>query len=322
MSNSEQQPRGVIYDVGYRPYEGAYRGRIAAMASMAWDDFKRGLGVKRTWKYKIWIYLLLLFEIGIGLFFLLTGQFVEQVVEATGVPEALVGEVFEIFRFSQFYDMSTSIIWFLCALVAPFLLCNDRKFNVYQLYLSRPIHSYDYLIAKAAAIFGILAMIVIVPGVLIFAGNLILAEDPMAYFGDNNAILLAMLGSGAVICFFYTSYSMAISSLTTSRSYAIGFILGLVILAGVLQGTLIFVVQDQWVQLFQFTDSVLRVNEFIFHGSIPYIDPSVAQQGPSIAQGVIEAGRPMDAWIYFVEVGAVILISWAIVLFSYRREIK
>jgi hypothetical protein len=308
MSNNEE-PRGVVYDVGYRPYEGEYKGRLSALSSLAWDDFKYALGVKRSWKYKVGIFLLAFFQISISLFFF----FADYVFGL--FPEITSGELaqlMEFFTISSFYEASVLVFLILGALAAPSLMCNDRKFNVYPLYMARPIFQYDYLLAKASSIFGLMAVFVVIPGLLLFLGRVALAEAPIDYLAANLNTLVALFFSGVVICLFYTAYSMGISSMTTTRGYAIGIIIGLAFLAGFLAQIFYVQTQQTLVLLIDFQDSIFRVSEFIFNGDLRTIEFGEGSDAVRVP--------PLSIGTYLSESLAVVGLSIFIIWNSFMRE--
>lgn len=297
--------RGVIYDVGYRPYEGPYLGRVRALLSFIWDDLKRGIGVKKSWKYKLVIISLWIIELGVFFFYLLTSQVADVIGPET--PQTLRNP------YSGFYESSAFIILFLSALIAPNLLCDDRRYRVYPLYLARPIYDYDYLLAKGGAIFGILALVTIGPALLLFFGKTFLASDAIDYLRQHLGDLGALLASGVLIALFYTSFSMGISSLTTSRLYAAGAMIGIIQLSDFVSGFIALVRQDSWVMLGSIGDLVLRVKDGLFFGVLSPIDIEVEQ--------AIHL-EPLSPWVYLIATLVVMTLSGLIVWLSYRREVR
>lgn len=299
---AEEKPKGVIYDLGYRPYEGRYLGRAYAIASLMWDDLRRALGVKKGWKYRALIIILLMVELGIFFFYLLTSELAD-VFQGSAMPKSL------LHPYSAFYETSALVLLFLSALVAPQLLCDDRRYRVYPLYLARPIYTYDYLLAKGAAAWGVLAGVLIGPELLLFLGKAFLATDALKYLSQHQRDLGALVASGLVISFFYASLSLGISSLTASRLYATGAIIGVIFLAGLVSAILLFRVREPWVMLLDVGDLPLRVKDALF-GTLSPIP---------LDFGSID---PLDPWVYGAATAGLIALSWGIVWLSYRREVR
>jgi len=301
---ADEKPKGVIYDVGYRPYEGRYLGRVYAIGSLVWDDLKRALGVKRSWKYKALIILLLIAELGIFFFYLLTSELADVFGRGPGVPASL------LHPYSAFYETSAFVLLFLSALIAPQLLCDDRRYRVYPLYLARPIYVYDYLLAKGAAAWGVLAAVLVGPALLLFLGKTFLAADPLSYLREHQGDLGALAASGLLISFFYTSLALGISSLTASRLYATGAIIVVIFLAGLVSAIFLFAVREPWVMLLDIGDLPLRVKDALF-GTLSPI--------PIEFERSIER---FDPWVYWAATLGLVALSWAIVWLSYRREVR
>ncbi len=310
-----EQPQGVIYDVGYRPYEGRYLGRAAALAALIWEDVKRALGVRKSWKYKLLIFAVLLIELGVFLFYLLMSQLAD-LFGGPGVPASLLSP------FSGFYEGVSLPVLLLSALIVPDLLCDDRRYRVYPLYLARPIHSYDYLLAKGIAAFGMLTLMTLGPALLLYLGKTLLAPDALAYLSAHRRDLWALLASGPLIALFYASFALGISSLTASRGYAAGAIIGIVFLLGLVSGTLLFTLQAQWALLLDVGDLVMRVKDALFGTLSPLelVQETVVRDGVVREEGVrIE---PYPSWVYGAATLATMTLSWAVAWLSYRREAR
>jgi ABC-2 type transport system permease protein len=300
-----EKSAGMIYDVGYRPYDGRYLGRAYALATLIWEDLKRSLGIKKSWKYRLAVIALLIIELGIFLFYLLTSRVAEVI--GPGVPPMLLNP------YSGFYEASGWIFLFLSALVAPQLLCDDRRDRVYPLYLARPIHAYDYLLAKGGAIFATLALVTMGPALLLFLGKVLLASDALAYFTAHGRDLVALLVSGAILSLFYTSFSMGISSLTTSRLYAAGAIIGTIKLSGFVAVFIAFTQREPWALLGDLGGVGMRVKDWLFFGSLAPLEVEVEQTMIRL--------DPLSPWAYVATISVVMALSWAMIWLSYRREV-
>lgn len=313
--SNQGQPQGVIYDVGYRPYEGRTLGRAAALGALVWEDVKRALGVRKSWKYKVLIFAVLLIELGIFLFNLLVSQLTEA-FRGPGMPATFLNP------FSGFYESVSLPVLLLSALIVPELLVGDRRYRVYPLYLARPIHSYDYLLAKGIAAFGMLTLMTLGPALLLYLGKAFLAPDAAAYLGAHRRDLWALLASGPLIALFYASFALGVSSLTASRAYATGAIVGIVFLLSLVSGTLLFTLRAQWALLLDLGDLVLRVKDALFGTLSPLeiMRETVVRDGVVREEGVrIE---PYSPWVYGAATLAVTALSWAVAWVSYRREAR
>jgi ABC-type transport system involved in multi-copper enzyme maturation permease subunit len=314
LQGQTQGPQGAIYDLGYRPYEGPYCGRAYALWSLLWDDTKRALGVKKSWKYKLIVLLLLLGELGIFFFYLLTSELVERI--GPGVPATLLNP------YSAFYEGAALIVWLLSALVVPDLICNDRRYRVYPLYVARPIYSYDYLLAKGLAAVGILTVFLVGPALLLFLGKAFLARDALQYISGHQRDLFALLIAGPLLGLFYGSFALGISSLTSSRGYAAGAILGVLLLSGLVSGLLLFTIHERWALLVDVGDYALRLKDALF-GTL---EPITIFQETSVQDEIVRESavqfEPFSPWVYGLGTLAVVTLSWAVAWVSFRREAR
>lgn len=303
------RPRGEIYHVGYRPYQGPYHGRGRALLGIVWDDLKRVLGVKASGTYKLIVFVLIAAELLVFFFFLLTSQLTDVI--GTGAPAALRSP------FNAFYETQTLVLLFMSALFVPQLLCDDRRYRVYPLYLARPIHAYDYLLSKGGTAFGLLTVLTLGPALLLFLGKAFLAQDTVGYLGAHARDLWALLVVGPLIALYYASFALAVSSLTTGRGYAAGAIIGIAFLSGIVSTAIFTVTQDAWMSLINFDEAVLKVKEWLFFGRLtPVQIPAIVDEAGTIIY------HPLSPWIYLAVTVGIIAISWVVVGLSYRREMR
>ncbi len=128
-------------------------------------------------------------------------------------------EFFQKFLFRIYPFPSTFIV----ALVAVFggsgLIATDLKNNVLSLYLSKPISWIDYLMGKFAAIGILLACLTLVPGLLLFLEQALLAGT--AFLKDNYWVPFSIIVYSVVIILSTGLLILLFSSLTTNSRYAI-----------------------------------------------------------------------------------------------------
>ncbi|MDW8329581.1 MAG: hypothetical protein RML48_06345 [Candidatus Bipolaricaulota bacterium] len=298
-------PKGVIYDRGYRRYEGAYRGRGYAIWSLLSADFGRALGIKKGLWYRVflWLFFLIITVQTVFVFFVtLVTERVPQTPSAFSHP------------YSFLFDLMSTILWFLSAMVAPDLLTNDRKFKALQLYLVRPIELYDYLLAKAGALFGLLMVAALVPQLGLFAAKAFTAEDAVAYVAHHTRDLGALILSSGLYALFYTVFAMAISSLTTRRGLATGAIIALPFFLGLGAALILVLTQSQYFQLLDLDSLPAGLKSALFGVSYGAQNVQITFGDRSFSL------EPLDWSIYLLAYSAVIAFSLSVVLFSYAKE--
>ncbi|MYK18144.1 ABC transporter permease subunit [Candidatus Poribacteria bacterium] len=142
--------------------------------------------------------------------------------QVPGVEFAFIkvdSEFFQKFLFRIYPFPSTFIV----ALVAVFggsgLIATDLKNNTLSLYLSKPISWIDYLMGKFAAIGILLACLTLVPGLLLFLEQSLLAGT--AFLKDNYWVPFSIIAYSVIIILSTGLLILVFSSLTTNARYAI-----------------------------------------------------------------------------------------------------
>jgi len=308
---STGQRRGQIYDVGYRPFKDSYQGRGVALAALIWDDMKRALGVKQSGRYKVILISLVAIEAAL----LATQVFSSQLMESMATQQGVSGVPFN--PFSSLLGSIQLILIFMSALAAPMLICTDRAYGVYPLYLSRPIHAYDYLLAKGAAVFGVLLLFTLGPGLILLGAKVVLAGEPLNYLTNHLRDAGALLASSVLMAMFISSLAMAVSSLTTSRGYAAGGLIGGLMLLSFVPSLLFLITQNAWFSLVDVSSAATYVKDALF-GTLQSVQAPINIGEESSTVNF----EPLSAWIYLAETLALIAVSWAVIWGRYRREVR
>ncbi len=115
---------------------------------------------------------------------------------------------------------------FLIALIAIFsgsgLIATDLKNNTLALYLSKPISWIDYLIGKFAVIGILLGFLTVVPGLLLFLEQALLAD--VSFLKENYWVPFPIIAYSALLILSASLLMLFFSSLTSNPRYAtIGF---------------------------------------------------------------------------------------------------
>ena len=201
-----------IFDLGFQPYEGERRGRWARRRAIWRDGTRTSLGLGRGTGAKIAPWLL----IGLSL--------VPMVVLV--VLAAFLGSVpthpddFELPSYAEYFDFAVLPLGLFAAVVAPLLLCPDRRDGVLSLYAARPITPRDYTGSRWAAFFTVAAVVTCAPEAILFAWNALDARETGPWLTDNWDTPLRFLLAGATVAAVYTTLTLFVSSFTTRRAYA------------------------------------------------------------------------------------------------------
>lgn len=152
---------GAVFDLGYKPYEGDRLGRSGAIRAIAKDGMRRVLGIRRKARKKVYPWSLVVLAVlpavvFIGLAFTLSSF--------TPDAESPFG------GYAEYIGLTGAIVLLFVALAAPELLIPDREEGVLAVYSSRPMTAWDYVGARAGALFAVVASFVLVPNLLMYIG--------------------------------------------------------------------------------------------------------------------------------------------------------
>jgi ABC-2 type transport system permease protein len=220
---------GAVYDRGYRPYEGARGRRGAATLALFKASVRRALGLRRSWRQKIAPFVLLgvvtipaIVNVGIG-----------YITRDQGL-----GDRVDIITYREYVGVSSALLLFV-ALVAPDVICPDRRHHVLPLMFSRPMTGVDYVVAKVGAIAAIVFAFSFLPQVVLFVGNMLVSDSALDYFTGHLDVLWKVPASVAVMAVYYSVISVAIASLTDRRIVAGSSIIGLLLVTSIAAGIMV-----------------------------------------------------------------------------------
>ncbi len=219
---------GAVYDRGYRPYEGVRGLRGAATFALYKASIRRALGLRRSWRQKFAPFVLL-------------GIVTIPAIVNVGVGYVTRNEVLdrvEIITYRDYVGVSSALLLFV-AVVAPDVICPDRRQHVLPLMFARPLTGFDYVVAKVGAIVTILFAFSFLPQVVLFVGNMLVSDSAFDYFTDHLDILWKVPLAVAVLAVYYGVIGVAIASLTDRRIVAGAAVIGLFLLTSITSGILV-----------------------------------------------------------------------------------
>ena len=224
------ESRGEVFDLGYRHYDGPREGRMRARKALWENGLRTALGLGRGSRAKILPVLLLVAAIVPAVVLALVASQVDEVVG----PGAEV----DIPSHGDYYQIISIILLLFSAVIAPELLCPDRREGVIYLYLVRPLTTTDYVAGRWLAFLSITLVVVYSGQVILFIGFILAATEPFEYLRDNWLDIPRFVAAGLVVGLFTTTLPMAISAFTTRRAYAAAFVIGLYVISAAAAGIL------------------------------------------------------------------------------------
>jgi ABC-2 type transport system permease protein len=216
--------RGAVYDRGYRPYDGPRGSRGAATFALYKASMRRALGLRRSWRQKVAPFVLL------------------GIVTIPAVVNVGIGYItrdqpsfdrIDIITYRAYVGVSAALLLFV-GLVAPDVMCPDRRQRVLPLMFARPLIGLDYVIAKVGAIATILFAFSFLPQVVLFLGNMMVSKDgALDYFTGHLDVLWKVPLAVLLLSLYYAVIGCAISSLTDRRIVAGAAVIGLFLVTSI-----------------------------------------------------------------------------------------
>ncbi|MEN8114356.1 MAG: hypothetical protein ABFS21_08200 [Actinomycetota bacterium] len=291
---------GVVFDLGYTPYEGERKGRRGAIMTTYRDGLARVFGIRRRARKKVLPWILLTFSVlpaivFVGFAFLLS----------TFAPDAQS----PFGSHAEYFGITAGTVLLFVALAGPELLIPDRREGVLAVYSSRPLRPDDYIAARTASLLTVIAAFMLVPQTLMYVGFAALDADGFFRALVSNApeipkILLAT----AMYSLAYAPLAMLISTVTQRRAAATGTYFGILLVGTILAAALLEATTlpgRKFAALLAFGEHPQFVSDWIF-GIVGTHDNVVATSG-------------LDPWVSLVAILVIAAVSSFIVVWRYRR---
>lgn len=250
---------GTVFDIGYQRYDGPREGRGRARLAVFKDGVRTALGLGRGGRAKILPWSFIGGLTGVGFILALVA----------GAALLFAGEVgaARVPSHSDFYGIVTIFFLVFAAIVAPELLCPDRRNGVINLYLVRPLTGTDYIAARWLAFLAVSLFAAWLPQFVLLVGLVMGNPDPVAYLREHWLDVPRILAAGAAIAAFTTTLAMLVAAFTTRRAYAAVFLVGLFVISAPFTAGLaeeIEGVAGRWISMFTLNNIPVHVNDLIF----------------------------------------------------------
>jgi len=292
--------RGVVFDLGYVPYEGERRARRGAIATTYRDGIYRVFGIRRRARKKILPWMLVVLAllpavVFVGFAFLLS----------TFSPEAdspFGGH-------GEYFSITGAIVLLFVALAGPELLIPDRREGVLAIYSSRPLKPDDYIGARAASLLTVVAGFMLVPQVLMYIGFAALSSD--GFFSalvDNADEIPKILVTTVVYAVAIAPLVLLISTIASRKAAATGIYLGVLIVGTGLAAALVEATTlpgSRYAALLAVGEHADFVRDWIF--------------GLAVSSDRVMANAGFDPWVSLGVIAAIAVASSIFVVWRYRR---
>ena len=223
------EARAEIFDLGYHGYEGERTSRWRRRRAIWRDGVRISLGLGRGTGAKLAPWLLIALALAPMAVLVVLAAFLGSVPSDS--------DDFSLPTYAEYYEFAIVPLVLFAAVVAPLLLCPDRRDGVLSLYAARPITPTDYVASRWSAFLTVSAVVVWLPEAVLFVWNLLDASDTGSWIGDNWDIVPRFLASRArARRRRLTTLALLVSSFTTRRAYAAIGMLAVLFIGGALGG--------------------------------------------------------------------------------------
>jgi len=267
-------------------------------------SIRRALGLRRAWRQKVLPWSLL----GIASIPAVVNVGVKYIARNTPASD------FDLITFREYVGVSTTLLLFVAA-TAPDMVCPDRRNRVLPLIFARPLTGNDYVLAKVGALTAILFGFSFLPQVVLFVGQMFVAQEgALGFVRENSEVLWQVPVAVALFSLYWASLAVAISATTARRVVGGVALLATVLVSGTVASTLVvaggavpgasFENGSLW-GLLSAVDIPVRMSDLVFLG---HVDPQ------SLVGGAEGAG--MGVVLVYV---AVVAGSLGYLVYRYRR---
>jgi ABC-2 type transport system permease protein len=283
----------VIYDRGYRSYEGERRGRGAIRRAIARDGIRRILGLRRKARRKILPWSLLV--IGVVMAAVIIGLHFVAGSIAAGIEEGLPS-------YPNLFDLYSRVALLFIAVTGPELLIPDRTQGVLSVYFSRPMRVRDYLAGKIYAYLTVAGAIYVVPQILLHLGLAGLSDDGfLAYLGANLDVLWKVPTAALGFLAVHGGLLAILSSLIDRTGFAAAAYLAILTAGNGIAG----VIADadfpgsRFVALLALDDHARYVRDWVFDTSLGLYRPEESGFEPWVSAVAIALVAVIGAWFTY-----------------------
>ena len=297
-------PAGNIYDLGYRHYEGRRYGRGYAMWSLFVESLRSVWGLGRPMQSKAVPFILA------GFYAL--PAFIQLAFSSVFAQRIAAGDQLTLFNYHNYFAGLYFLVFFFCVAQAPELVCRDQRYQVLPLYFTRAMGRMEYALARLASLAAALFLLLAVPAIALFLGDILMQPDAFKAFGDELPKALPAIPANALIAAGLASLSLAVSSFSPRRAYSAIGVVAYILLMEAIPASLYAIGTSGQTGASTLLDKVFVVSpitsligaSYWFFGR-PTIAPDF--QGSLTSDG------------YLVAAIASIVVATAVLLYRYRR---
>lgn len=195
--------RGVIHDLGYRPYQGPRLKEGAIARALVLTGLRNAFGIGRSGRSKILPFVLLALN-------LLPAVVVAGILVFVGLEELPIG-------YARYASTTQVLLGIFVAAQAPVLFSRDLRHGSITLYLARPLRASTYALARAGSLLAATLVFLLSPVLVLWVVALLGELDVVEQTTDAGvAVAMAVL-----LALSLTGVAGLISAWSTRRGFAV-----------------------------------------------------------------------------------------------------
>lgn len=265
---------GVVFDLGWRPYDGPRLGRSGARRALYRDGLRRVLGLRRRARRKVFPFTLMAIALLPALFFV-----------AFGVIAGEFDAAATFFGHSQYFDLTGALVLIFTALASSELLVPDRVHGTLSVYASRPLTTADYVAMRAASLATVVFGFLWLPHLVLFLGRA-WVNGFGSYFVDHAEDLWQTALASAAYFAAYAPLGFLVAAFSKRAALAAGVFLGVVTISSAATRGLVEAGFD-FMGLFAFQHHPGYIKDWILDSSTHRWIPQDAGFDPSVSLLVV-----------------------------------
>lgn len=206
----------TIHDLGYQRYDGAREGTRGAWSALFAQGFRSMFGLGRPLKSK-----------AVPAFVLAATML--PALATLAASSATKGQL--PIQYGTLIQSQLILFVLFAAAQAPEVLSHDQQHRVLPLILTRDVTRDAYASARIAAVLCALLVVCAAPLLLLYVGEIGIAVDPSAAFGNMYAKAGPVLMQATLTAWVIGSIGAAMASMTARRAYATASVIGVFLVA-------------------------------------------------------------------------------------------
>lgn len=226
----------AIHDIGYRHYDGYRHGRGFVLRSLFLYNLRAVFGIGRGLKAKIFPMVLF-------------GLMIAPAAVDVAIL-AFIKEPSSLINYSMYVIYVQPLMAIFLATQAPVIASREIRFHSVPLYFSRPVRTWDFVIAKFGAFATALFALTAVPLIVLHLGFLVtrkgMLENVATSFSDSigkvpsvadqTGFLLAALIGSALFALVLAAFALVIAAYTPRRGFGVAAVIVVYLMSNVVVG--------------------------------------------------------------------------------------